>query len=212
MNQVEFDSTLSAKYALDTKRFGFWIFLAMEMMFFGGLFFLYFNERYAYPKAFAYGSHLLDLKLGTLNTAVLLTSSFFMALALHFLKKNIRLGAVLCLLGTVLLGVLFLIVKMIELNQDDANALLPGLHYVQPSGAPQQEELFQSLYLLAIGLHALHLIIGLFWASAVMFFVSRAPQIRVWQARGEALGLYWHFVDVIWIFLFPLFYLVGPLK
>jgi cytochrome c oxidase subunit 3 len=210
--KADHEQLIETQYSLETKSFGFWIFLAMETMFFGGVFFLYSNERYFYPKAFEYGSHLLDLKLGALNTAVLLTSSLSMALAVHFLKQNMKLKTITCLLMTFFLGSVFLAIKGFEFLQDYRNALLPGFRFFPRVGAPQQEALFQGLYIFAVSLHALHLIIGMTWAFGLTFLLFRVDEVKNWRARGETLGLYWHFVDVIWIFLFPLFYLVGGPK
>lgn len=201
--------TAQAEWNLENGNFGFWIFLAMETMFFGGIFFLYSNERFFYPEAFKFGSHLLDLKLGTLNTAVLLTSSLTMALAQYYLKLGEKSKTIASLVVTALLGCGFLMIKSIELSHDYSESLIPGLRFSQPAGAPQQEILFQGLYLFAISLHAFHLVIGILWCTGLIFFLSRQIRFEKWRGRSEALGLYWHFVDIIWIFLFPLFYLIG---
>jgi cytochrome c oxidase subunit 3 len=197
------------KYALETKIFGFWIFLAMETMFFGSVLFLYTNERFFYPEAFKFGSHLLNLRLGTLNTAVLLTSSLTMALAQHFFKNRNRFRMLASLIATALLGGVFLFIKSIELQDDYRNSLIPGVRFSLPRTAPSQTALFQSLYLFAISIHALHLTIGILWCLGLAYLLLRNSDMNRWQARMESSGLYWHFVDIVWVFLFPLFYLNG---
>jgi cytochrome c oxidase subunit 3 len=201
-------------YSDDTKKLGMWIFLAMEVLFFGGIFFLYLNERHFYPQAFADGSRLFNLKAGTLNTALLLTSSLSMALAIEFMKKQHVRRALVSIGLTAFLGICFLGVKYYEFSEDFGHSLLPGIRFVLPIGQPKEVHLFFNLYLFAVSLHALHLLIGISWTLTLAFLIWQASRKKNldtpdWTVRTEVAGLYWHFVDIIWIFLFPLFYLVG---
>jgi cytochrome c oxidase subunit 3 len=205
---------MSDTYNNDTKKLGVWIFLAMEVLFFGGLFFLYLNERHFYPKAFADGSRLLNLKAGTLNTAILLTSSLSMAIGIEYMKRQRIWRALVSILMTAFLGLIFLAVKFYEFSSDFHHSLLPGFRFTLPNGLPKEVHLFLNLYLFAVTLHALHLLIGIGWMLTLTFLIWRASEresdsLNNWPIRTEIAGLYWHFVDIIWIFLFPLFYLVG---
>lgn len=201
--------TLSGIYVVDTKKFGMWVFLAMEMLFFASLFFLFGSQRYFYPDAFSLGSQNLDVWLGTLNTAVLLTSSLTMALAVQWLAQTQRERAKLALFATALLGMVFLGIKTYEYVLDYRHALIPGLRFSPAFKFPKEMVLFFSLYFLGTSLHALHLLIGILWASTLglgLFFKRFEGD---WLGRVAVLGLYWHFVDIVWIFLFPVFYLGG---
>jgi cytochrome c oxidase subunit III len=205
-------------YADTTKQFGMWVFLSMEGLFFGAIFFLYSAERFFFPEVFALGSHHLVTALASWNTAVLLTSSLTMALAVHFAReltipsdesRGKKTLVVLFLITTALLGMTFIILKGIEYSIDYREALVPGLNFAPKFAAPKELVLFFSLYFLATAIHALHLLIGVGWVFTVTFGVIRNPKEKAWGLRTDILGLYWHFVDIVWIFLFPLFYLIG---
>jgi cytochrome c oxidase subunit 3 len=185
-------------------KFAMWIFLATEVLFFGGLFLCYAVYRMTYPEAFAAGSETLDAKLGTLNTAILLTSSLSMAFAVKAARDSKKLRCVISLLMTFLLGSSFLIVKLFEYREDFKKGLYPGEHL----GLSNQNGLaiFYSIYYSMTGLHALHLTIGV---SVIAFFAVRRLKNRATPNQIEVLGLYWHFVDLIWVFLYPLLYLIG---
>jgi cytochrome c oxidase subunit 3 len=192
---------------------GMWVFLITEIMFFGGLFGSYTVYRIRYPLGFAEGSHHLDMPLGAINTAVLLISSYTVALALHATKHgDIRL-VVRFLVVTMLLGTAFLGIKGYEYWHKYHEHLIPGadFHLAQPhfpSVEASQVQVFFSLYFAMTGLHALHMVIGL---ALFAWLVWLARTGRVSSERYlpvEICGLYWHFVDIVWIFLFPLLYLV----
>ena len=188
---------------------GMWIFLATEVLFFGGMFTAYTiyraNNRIAFEKA----SNLLDIRLGTINTAVLLASSLTMALAVWAAARGLRKRILLFLSATMLLGVVFLGIKYVEYKEKFERHEVPGPHYVVPHGAPRQTEIFFSLYFCMTGLHALHMIIGI-GLLAWLFGKARAGAFTErYSTPVEMVGLYWHFVDIIWIFLFPLLYLLG---
>lgn len=210
-----------------------WIFLVTEVMFFGGLFTAYVIYRSLYPEAWVVGSHQLDLLLGGFNTAVLLASSLTMALAVHAAQTDKRRATALWIALTLVLGLVFLGVKVVEYGAKAGHHLVPGptFHFIpseelarlEAAGAvltdhlrqaylhadPRHIQLFFSLYFSMTGMHALHMIIG---AGLLIWLFITALEGR-YSARYynpvEITGLYWHFVDIVWIFLFPLLYLVG---
>lgn len=187
---------------------GMWIFLCTEVMLFGVLFLGYTVYRLRFPEAFSVASERTDLVLGTLNTAVLLTSSFCMALALHAAKAGHRRATALWLLLTALLGAGFLGIKALEYRQDFLAHLVPGPGFAISGEASVGAQMFYVLYYLMTGLHALHLTIG---AGLVTVLAVMAGRGRFSAERHVPIalgGLYWHFVDVVWIFLFPILYLL----
>jgi len=187
--------------------FGIWIFLGTELIFFGGLFLGYSIYRWSYPQGFAAAGARTDIVIGTANTALLLTSSATMAVAAWAGRAGLR-GTVLWgLVLTALFGAGFLGLKALEYGNDIDKGLVPGT-----AGFPVPEpgaQLFFSYYWAMTGLHAVHLVIGV---TAVALSALRLWRGRLdWRGTGylHVLGLYWHFIDVIWIFLFPLLYLMG---
>ena len=190
---------------------GMWAFIAQEIMFFGGLFLAYTVYRNMYHDAFAAASHHLDLTYGAFNTAVLITSSLTMALAVHAAQLGSKKGTIGFLLGTIFLGVVFLGVKVIEYHDKFVHHLVPGANF-QFEGAKlleHQTEVFYSLYFLMTGLHALHMIIGIGILLGLVYFAWKGRYSSQYYSPVELTGLYWHFVDIIWIFLFPFLYLVS---
>jgi len=189
---------------------GMWVFLCTEVLFFGGLFMVYTVYRTWYPDAFAAASHSLDITLGTINTAVLITSSLTMALAVHAAQLGQRKLLMLFLVATMALGVVFLGIKSVEYYQKFVEHHVPGrsFSFEEPQFAVHAQ-IFFSLYFAMTGLHALHMIIGL----GIMLFMFRCAWNETITAEYfspiEIAGLYWHFVDIVWIFLFPLLYLLG---
>lgn len=191
----------------DTATLGMWVFLATELMFFGALFFGYLHVRLSDPAGFAEASHHTHEWLGTINTAVLLTSSFTMALALMAANEGARRAARGWLVATGLLGAAFVAIKATEYALEWRDGLVPGLHFTVPD-PHGTTRLFFDLYFLMTGVHAIHLTIGLA-IVALMVHRLREPGLAPGRAEGiELTGLYWHFVDVVWVFLYPLFYLV----
>ena len=188
---------------------GMWVFIAQEVMFFGGLFLAYTVYRNLYPAAFAEASHHLDWKLGGINTAVLICSSLTMALAVHAAALGHRKQIVLYLIATVVLGSIFLGIKIVEYGDKFEHHLVPGAHFqfAGPNARPAQ--IFYSLYFAMTGLHALHMIIGIPIILAIAWRAHRGHYGPEYHTPVEMTGLYWHFVDIVWIFLFPLLYLVG---
>jgi cytochrome c oxidase subunit III len=187
---------------------GMWTFLATEILFFGGLFASYSIYRWTYPQAFAAGSRHLEFWIGTVNTAVLLTSSLTMALADLAVKRDARGALRGWLVLTWLLGAVFLALKLYEYHQKYVEHLIPGPHFHLAPGEPAPMQLFIFLYFAMTGLHAVHMIIGL-GALAWLLWLNRRRRLDVARHAPVAMvGLYWHFVDCVWIFLYPLLYLV----
>ena len=185
---------------------GMWLFLATEIMFFGGLFLLYTAYRMQYGAAFTAASHHLDVRLGAINTAVLICSSLTMALAVHSAQLR-RPGPLRAFLAaTMLLGCVFLAIKSVEYAHKWHEGLIPGPGFVFDEPHREHARIFFSLYFVMTGIHALHIIIGL---GALAVLLVRARRVAAYDVPAELTGLYWHFVDVIWIFLFPLLYLIG---
>ena len=189
---------------------GMWVFIAQEIMFFGGLFLAYMIYRLQNQEAFHAASHTLDIGLGAFNTAVLIGSSLTMALAVRAAQTDRRKLTAILLIATILLGGVFLGVKVVEYGHKFHEHHVPGpdFHWDGPEDAGRIQ-MFFSLYFAMTGLHALHMIIGM--------GILAVLTVRAWRgdfsSRNynlvEGTGLYWHFVDVIWIFLFPLLYLLG---
>ncbi len=207
---------------------GMWIFLATEIMFFGGMFAGYTIYRHEYYAAFEAGSHLLNWRFGATNTAVLICSSLTMALAVHAAQMGKRKALITYLLLTILLGAAFLGIKFtFEWSRDWAENLIPGEliagHPFNPQGevlkqllaahaSPSNVQMFFFFYFAMTGFHALHMVAGI----GILLVLT----VMAWQGRFsaqkfnavEGVGLYWHFVDIIWIFLFPLLYLIGGIS
>jgi cytochrome c oxidase subunit 3 len=188
---------------------GMWVFLVTEVLFFGGLFVTYLVYRSWYGDAFAVASHELDVVLGTINTAVLITSSLTMALAVHAAQVGQRNRLLLFLALTMLFGAAFLGIKSVEYYHKFVEHHVPGPSFHFEPEYFAHAQIFFSLYFLMTGLHALHMIIGL-GIMLVMFRWAWRGTITVdYYSPIEISGLYWHFVDIVWIFLFPLLYLIG---
>ena len=188
---------------------GMWAFLVTEVLFFGGMFTAYVIYRATYTRAFEGASNLLDIQLGAFNTGVLILSSLTMALAVwasSLGKKNL---IVAFLILTILLGGVFLGVKVVEYKQKFTHHEVPGPHFVVPHGLPPQSEMFFSLYFCMTGLHALHMIIGIGLLAWLTVRARRGDFTPRYNTPVDMVGLYWHFVDIVWIFLFPLLYLLG---
>ena len=202
----QFDSLGQQK---EVATLGMWVFLATEVLFFGGLFATYAIYRAWYPEAFAAASHELDVALGTINTVVLITSSLTMALAVHAAQLGQRKLVLLFLAATMILGAVFLGIKSVEYYHKFVEHHVPGPGFQFEREHFRHAQLFFSLYFIMTGLHALHMVIGI-GIMLVMFWWSWRGTITVeYYSPIEISGLYWHFVDIVWIFLFPLLYLIG---
>jgi cytochrome c oxidase subunit III len=188
---------------------GVWVFIAQEIMFFGGLFVAYIVYRWAYPGAFATGSRLLDIELGAVNTAVLLSSSLSMALAVRGTQAGKPRAAAVFLVVTMVLGAIFLGIKFDEYHHKFVEHLVPGVDFREGGPDARPLQLFFVLYFAMTGLHALHMVIGIGVLGALVVPAWRGRFTPENHNLVEGTGLYWHFVDVVWIFLFPLLYLVN---
>ena len=185
---------------------GIWVFLASELLLFGGLLFAYGHGRLRWPEGFAVAGAHTHVALGTINTALLLTSSLLVATAVDAAAHGRRRWVAPLLWGTVALGLAFLAVKGFEYRMEFGEGLFPGQRFgLQQPGA----EVFFTLYFIATGLHAVHMAAGIV-AIGLFAWHARDPSSD-WlrSSRIETMGLYWHFVDVIWIVLYPLIYLLG---
>jgi cytochrome c oxidase subunit 3 len=199
-----------AAHQRESALFGMWIFLATEVLFFGGLFTAYLVYRFEHSQAFAEAARHQEWYLGCLNTAILMVSGFTMALAVGAARRGERGRLLLFFASTWLLGVLFLGIEGWEYHGKFAEHLVPGSAFHFPGSDPASFEMFYCLYFTMTGLHMFHVTVGLvlmlFFGGRVAF--SRRPLLQ--PNRFEILGLYWAFVDIVWLFLYPLFYLVSP--
>jgi cytochrome c oxidase subunit 3 len=214
---------------VDATGFAMWLFLLTEVMFFGGLFTAYLIYRNWYFPAFVAGSHQLNIFWGSVNTLILISSSFTMAMGVWCAQMRRQSGLVLCLVLTFILGIGFLGIKTIEYNEKFEKHHVPGLHFsvqsfVNPASDPdiaqyhdkplaldmaRHTELYFFLYFAMTGMHALHMIIGIGILGFMIFRARAGAYTNGHLTFVENFGLYWHFVDIIWIFLFPLLYLIS---
>lgn len=188
---------------------GMWVFLMTEVLFFGVLFGSYAIVRFLNHEAFALGSNHTDVVLGTLNTGVLLTSSLTMAMAVRGSIEGRRRATTLWLVLTAALGIAFLGIKAVEYRHEYLEGLVPALAFHYDGPHAQGLMLFFYLYFVMTGLHALHLVIGIGVVSAMILRNTQGRFSRGYHTPVELTGLYWHFVDIVWVFLYPLFYLVA---
>jgi cytochrome c oxidase subunit 3 len=188
-------------------KLGMWLFLFTEILLFGGLFILYSAYRARYPLEFDDSGQHLNLLIGVLNTVILLTSSLTVALSIAALQKGNRRLSMLCLASTILLGAAFLLDKYIEWSGEIHHGLYPNSPILLQKA--QGEKIFFGLYYSMTGLHGLHVLAGISVLSVMFVFLVRGKVSSTDFNKLENAGLYWHLVDVIWIFLLPLFYLAA---
>lgn len=195
----------------ESSELGMWLFLSTELLFFGAMFLAYTIYRTQDEAAFAAASHELDLFWGTVNTGVLLTSSLTMALAAHAAEVRHRRQLILFLIATMLLGSLFIGIKGYEYYEKYQHGLMPlaGLPFHWDGAAANHAEMFFDLYFVMTGVHALHMLIGLGVLTVLLIKSLRGQLLGDFSAPVRMTGLYWHFVDLVWVFLFPLLYLIG---
>jgi cytochrome c oxidase subunit 3 len=196
----------------DASTLGMWIFLVTEIMFFGGLFLAYTIYRKEFAGAFALASNTLDVVIGAVNTGVLLCSSYTMVLAVRAAQIGSRRALTVFLILTILLGGVFLGVKAYEWNQKFEEHHVPGpTFHLEKATAGEQgpAQLFFSLYFTMTGLHALHMVIGEGLMLFLLWHAYKGKYTPSYYTPVDIGGLYWHFVDIVWIFLFPLLYLIA---
>jgi cytochrome c oxidase subunit 3 len=193
----------------DVAQLGMWVFLATEVLFFGGLILAYAAYRIGYPEGFAQAAKRTQILIGAANTAILLTSSFLVAWAVFVARLREGRFAALLLWSAAALGILFLVLKGIEYSIEYRDHLVPGLNFSVPEPNDGPVALFFTIYFVATGLHAVHVAVGI----VVLFVIGIRARQGAYSERYHSpitvAGLYWHFVDVVWIFLFALIYLPG---
>jgi cytochrome c oxidase subunit III len=214
----------NAEQQYESSTLGMWIFLVTEVMFFGGLFGAYGVYRANFPGEFIAGSKMMDIRLGAFNTVMLIASSLTMALAVRSGQLGLRKKVVSWLVATMFFGSIFLGVKAFEYHNKWEEHLVPGPNFhfnleeakelgkedpAFPATVGPQVQILFSLYFAMTGMHAVHMIIGI----GVLLWLTRQAAKGSYSAAYytpiEVCGLYWHFVDIVWIFLFPLLYLIG---
>jgi cytochrome c oxidase subunit 3 len=207
--RVQFDTEAQQKNA---STLGMWIFLITEIMFFGGMFAVYTVYRNWYPDVFAIASSSLNEVIGALNTGVLLLSSFTMVMAVRAGQLGQQKMIVIFLILTLLFGGIFLGVKAYEWNEKFEEHHIPGQTAFHLDGVVPADQghaqLFFSIYFAMTGLHALHMVIGVGILLTLILQARKGVYSASYYTPIDVAGLYWHFVDVIWIFLFPLLYLI----
>jgi len=193
---------------------GMWSFLITEILFFGGLILAYTIFRGKYPMAFTAGSHELDVAIGGFNTFILICSSLTMAMAVHFAQLDRQKLVFWFMIGTLIFGSIFLGIKVYEYADKVEHHHVPG-HNFEYHGElanavnPRNVELYFFLYFAMTGVHAVHMIVGAGVLIWLMFKVRARAFSAAYYTPVEMFGLYWHFVDIVWIFLYPLLYLIG---
>lgn len=192
-----------------TSKEGIWLFMVTEILMFGGLFVAYFLYHQMYPATFAEGASHLDWRMGAVNTVVLIISSWTMALGIHFIQVNKPSKATVSLATTIVCGLIFMVIKYFEYSHKIHDGLLPGNFFNYPSAENSNLALYFGLYFCMTGLHGLHVLIGISLIGWVLLRHLRGEFDEHYYTPVEGVGIFWHIVDLIWIFLFPLLYLVG---
>lgn len=205
--QHHFDD-LEQQYESST--LGMWVFLLTEIMFFGGLFAAYSIYRNSFPEAYASTTRYMDVLLGGTNTVVLICSSLTMALAVRSAQLGRRKALINFLIATIILGSIFLGIKAVEYHSKWVEHLIPGPAFQYEEKAFQHNaQILFFLYFAMTGVHALHMVIGVVMLSVLIWMAYHGKFSDTYYTPVEMIGLYWHFVDIVWIFLFPLLYLIG---
>jgi cytochrome c oxidase subunit III len=207
------DSRLQHHFAtfeqqLDAGKIGMWLFLATEILLFGGLFVGFALQQAAHPLAFIEAHHHLDKSLGALNTVVLLFSSFTMVMAVHSAATNKQKALQINLVITLICAAIFLVVKYFEYSHKFHDGLLPGMYYSHKGDTVPNQFIFFSFYFMMTGLHGLHILGGMVAITWVLLKSRKGTFDSKYYAPVDLVGLYWHLVDLIWIYLFPLLYLI----
>lgn len=188
---------------------GIWVFMVTEILMFGGLFVGYFIFHALYPETFHEGASHLAWKMGALNTVVLIASSWTMALSIHYIQRGLNSKATMCLIITILCGLMFMVVKYFEYTSKIQHGLLPGKFFHYHEAVSQQLPLYFGFYFCMTGLHGIHVVLGMSLIGWVLYRHLKGEFNPHYFTAVEGVGIFWHIVDLIWIFLFPLLYLVG---
>ncbi len=199
----------TAEQAYGSAKLGVWLFLVTEILLFGGLFVAYIVFRSLYPEMFDEASKFLNRSMGAINTVVLICSSFTMAMAVNKTQHDNKKSAVRYLTITLLCGAAFMAIKYFEYMHKIHEGLLPGAHFSFETIAHPKAPLFFSLYFMMTGLHGLHVLAGMGLIFWVLLRLRRGDFNHEYNTPVELTGIYWHLVDLIWIYLFPLLYLIG---
>lgn len=189
-------------------KFGVWLFLATEILMFGGLFVGYFLYQAKFPEMFAEGASFLDWRYGTVNTFVLLISSLTMALSIHYAQKNNKKLCVINLVITLLCAGAFMVIKYLEYSHKFHLGLFPGEAFSYAEATAPNLAMYFSFYFLMTGLHGSHVLIGMGLITWVLIRASKNEFNSEYYTPLEGVGLFWHLVDLIWIYLFPILYLI----
>jgi cytochrome c oxidase subunit 3 len=197
-----------AEQQQDAATLGMWVFLSTEVLFFGALLLAYGIYRLIYSAAFAEAGHHLDIILGTVNTAILLCSSLTMAFAVHESQQGNSRRVVVYLAATMVLGATFLVIKFYEYMEKYEEGLIPGSAFRWSGSDGAHASLFFLFYFLLTGMHALHMIIGIGLLLVLVIRTRMGSFSSSYYTPIDMVGLYWHFVDIVWVFLFPLLYLL----
>jgi len=193
---------------LSTKE-GIWLFMVSEIMMFGGLFLGYFIMHAQYPAMFAEGASHLDWRAGSINTLVLIFSSWTMALSIHFIQKGLRNKATMCLITTIICGGIFMYIKYTEYMHKFHEGLFPGHHFSNTEAVAHNIGMYFGFYFGMTGLHGIHVLVGMCLITWILIRHLRGDFNADYFTPVEGVGIFWHIVDLVWIFLFPVLYLIG---
>ncbi len=199
----------NAEHQYETGKQGIWVFMVTEILMFGGLFVGYALFHKMYPEMFSEGASHLDWRLGFINTLVLIFSSFTMAMGIYYCQKNNKSKAALSLAATILCGAIFMVIKYIEYSHKIHDGLLPGALFSNGEAEHANLALYFSFYFCMTGLHGLHVLIGMGLITWLLIRTIRGDFGPDYFTPVEGVGIFWHIVDLIWIYLFPILYLVG---
>ncbi len=198
-----------ALHEFTSSKEGIWLFMVTEILMFGGLFVGYFLMHAVYPQTFSEGASHLDWKMGSINTVVLIVSSWTMALSIHLIQVGKSRQANLTLITTILCGAVFMFIKYTEYAHKFHEGLLPGRFFSHEGGVAQNLGLYFGFYFSMTGLHGIHVLLGMGLITWCLIRNLRGDFNPEYYTAVEGVGLFWHVVDLIWIFLFPLLYLIG---
>ncbi len=199
----------SAEHQAESAMSGMWLFLAQEILFFGALVFVWVYCCYQHPAGFRLATQHANLLIGSINTAVLLTSSFTFTAGLLAIERGEPRRLIQACFATIGLGVVFLLLKGVEWFKDVGDGLVPGAHFSLTGPDSGGAQIFYVFYYVATVLHALHMIIGIGLVLWIAWRARRGDFSRAWSTPVEVVGLYWSFVDVVWLTLYPLIYLAA---